>query len=358
MKITVIENKKTKHIRSANYNYNFNKETGFFARWGATKEDDPQWAPGPEILDIEISAGKCMAGCRFCYKSNNGSLPVKNMTLAQFKNILNKMPNTLTQVAFGITDINTNTDFFPMMDYCREKGIVPNFTCNGWQVTKEVAEKVAATCGAVAVSVYNKDASYGAIKSFADAGMKQINIHFMLSEETYDRAFEIVSDAASDERLKGLNAIVFLAYKPKGPHPDSYHTVKDVAKYQALTTHCEEKGVSYGMDSCSAGMYIKSIQDRPDKQKLSLFVESCESSMFSGYINVEGKYYHCSFSEGEGLWKDGLDVLACTDFMKEVWEHPLTVKFRKLSVKSADKNPYKDCGDCRSCLVFPSINPW
>lgn len=358
MKLDIFENDTNKVIRSTHYNYNFNKKTGHFIRWGKTIDDDPQYAPGPEILDIEISAGKCLASCRFCYKSNNGALPVQNMNLADFKTILDKMPRTLTQVAFGITDIETNLDFFPMMEYCREKGVVPNYTCNGWQVTDEVAKMTSEICGAVAVSVYNKDVSYDAIKKFTQAGMKQVNIHFMLSEETYDKAFEIVDDIASDERLLDMNAIVFLAYKPKGPHPDRFHTIRDKEKYNKLIKYCEDKGVGYGMDSCSAGSYVEAIQDRENRTQISQFVESCESSMFSGYINVEGKYYHCSFAEGEGLWKDGIDVLGCDNFIDDVWNHKLTRQFRNASIKTANKNPHKDCGDCRLCLIFPSINPW
>lgn len=358
MKFYIAENNRKKMIRSESYNYNFDKKTGFFVRWGKDLDDDPDYAPAPEILDIEISSGKCLASCRFCYKSNNGALPIKNMTLEQFKTILDKMPKTLTQVAFGITDIETNPDFFPMMEYCRESGVVPNYTCNGWQVTDEVAKKTAEVCGAVAVSVYNKNVSYDAIKRFTDVGMDQVNIHFMLAEETYDKAFEIVNDIASDNRLLKMNAIVFLAYKPKGVNPDKFTTILDKDKYKKLIEHCKNNNVNYGMDSCSAGMYLTSIQSDPNKLQLSQFVESCESSMFSGYINVDGKYYHCSFAEGEGAWKEGIDVLECNDFMDDVWNHPLTQKFRKHSIKSAEKNPYKECGDCRSCLIFPSINPW
>ena len=60
-----------KRVRSEYYNYDFNKETGFFARWGKTFTDDPKLSPfGPEILDIEISVGECSGNCSFCYKLN------------------------------------------------------------------------------------------------------------------------------------------------------------------------------------------------------------------------------------------------------------------------------------------------
>ena len=45
-----------KRFKSPNYNFVFNMEDGFFARWGKNKEDDPEYSEfGNEILDIEVS---------------------------------------------------------------------------------------------------------------------------------------------------------------------------------------------------------------------------------------------------------------------------------------------------------------
>ena len=85
----VAENAQMKIARSTHYNYDFYKGTGLHLRWGKTREDDPQVAPAPEILDIEISTGDCSGKCEFCYKSNsvgNG----KHMSLRTFSAILDK----------------------------------------------------------------------------------------------------------------------------------------------------------------------------------------------------------------------------------------------------------------------------
>ena len=50
----IMDTKNTKICCSENYNYIFNKHNGFFVRWGKNKKDDPERAPAPEILDIEI----------------------------------------------------------------------------------------------------------------------------------------------------------------------------------------------------------------------------------------------------------------------------------------------------------------
>jgi hypothetical protein len=67
----VIENDEYKLVRSEDYNYNFNKKNGFFARWGKMLDDDPIMAPSCEIADIEISTicsgiGKTMETRRPC----------------------------------------------------------------------------------------------------------------------------------------------------------------------------------------------------------------------------------------------------------------------------------------------------
>ena len=257
---------------SPGYNYVFDPETGFFARWGNTLGEDPQFSPyGPEILDLEISSGgDCMGNCPFCYKCNGGDQPTHNMTFEEFKTILSKMPATLTQIAFGIMNIQTNPDFFRMMEYAREKGIIPNYTCHGLDMTPELAERTAKVCGAVAVSLVNKQMTFRTIKMLLAQGMSQVNIHYMLSEETYDRAFRIVDEIAFDPEMKGFNAIVFLQYKAKGRNPDGFNSVLDTEKYKKLIEHCNMRQIRCGFDSCSAPMFLATLGDHPKQMSRML----------------------------------------------------------------------------------------
>lgn len=125
----VIETTSHKFLRSPNVNFNFDKETGFMQRWGKTLADNPDSAPCPEILDIEITSicnGPANKLCGYCYKANTPT--GHNMTFAEFKNIIDKMP-FLTQIALGAdAHGTTNPDMFKMMEYARSKGIIPNLT--------------------------------------------------------------------------------------------------------------------------------------------------------------------------------------------------------------------------------------
>ena len=101
MEYSIIDSPSRKVVRSPLYNYNFCKKTGFFARWGKTKDDDPKFSPfSPEILDIEISVNGCPNGdiCPMCYKDNS-SQPATNMILETFTSIINKFPHKIEKVS-------------------------------------------------------------------------------------------------------------------------------------------------------------------------------------------------------------------------------------------------------------------
>ena len=326
MSFIVKQSKDFKIFKSEQYNYIFNKHNGALARWGKNKDHDPDWCQfGPEIADIEISKGKCSGNCGFCYKGNGTNQVAQNMTLDQFKTILSKLTDTLTQIAFGICDIDTNPNMWTMFEHARNNGIIPNYTCNGFNVTNEVAKRTAQLCGAVAVSIVDKLTSLSAICRFIDNGCKQVNIHYMLSKQTYERAFEIVNTIKD---IKGFQAVVFLQYKPKGRNKDKYDSLLEPKDYRRLVDYCDENDVSYGFDSCSCHLYLQCIKDKQDYDKIRLFTEPCESSAFSLYANCDGIFFPCSFLEGEAEWNEGLDLLHCDNFIQDVWMHPKTVQWR------------------------------
>lgn len=314
-----------KQVRSKHYNYDFDTQNGRFARWGATAEEDPSVAPSPEILDIEISevCDGIGAPCTFCYKSNTGV--GRQMSFETFKKIFDRMPDNLTQIAFGIGNIYGHDDMWKMFDYCRNSGrmVIPNVTTNGYKLTDELAAKLQTYCGAVAVSRYaDKNVCYDAVKKLTDLGMKQINIHQLVSKETMAACMETLCDMKNDPRLAKLNAIVFLTLKPKGKR-NTYNIVSDV-EYKTLIDKCLAEHINFGFDSCSANRFLR-LANNP---KFDDVAEPCESTLFSSYINVDGRFFPCSFAEGEGKWKDGIDVANCKDFTADVWNDPRTIEFR------------------------------
>jgi MoaA/NifB/PqqE/SkfB family radical SAM enzyme len=346
----------SKSFRSDDYNYYFNKQSGLTLTWGKTLKDDPIFSPfGPTIADIEISINGCPNKCEFCYKSNTNEAPT-NMSFDTFKVILDKIKSLLTQVAFGITGVQTNPDFIRMMEYCRECGVVPNFTLSGIDLTDEIAERCAGLVGAVAVSAYktDKNVCYNTVKKFLDLGVKQTNIHLMVSRQTIDFVYEVLNDRLNDTRLANMNAIVFLCVKPKGRAKDCFDPI-DPDEYAKLIGFCLKNKIQCGFDSCSAPRFEYAISktDLNDGEKESMISmsESCESfGISSCYIDVFGKYFPCSFAAGEGEWAEGIDVLNCKDFLKDVWFSEKLSKYRNISINTCYPS------GCRKCLLFENIN--
>lgn len=321
------------------YHWEFNTETGFFRRWGTNEKDDPQVSPfGMEILDVCVSkrCGGVGKPCTHCYQ-NSGPYGA-NMSFVSYKTLLRKLPlENLTQVALGIGDLYGNPDLFKIMHWTREQGPIPNVTIHGFDLDDAGARELASVAGAVAVSRYSpKDVCYDAVERLANAGLKQVNVHMLTAVSTLRDCFELIDDAKNDARLAKLNAIVFLAAKQKGR--GTWLESVPQEKYSELISYAIERGVSIGFDSCSAHRFLEAVKDSPEFRLHEMVAEPCESSLFSGYIDVTGLYYPCSFSPGQ---VEGIAILEINDFMKEVWMSPQVESWRNRLL-----------GNHRNCPLF------
>lgn len=341
------------------YHYLMDMKTGFFAEWGHTLDDDIIKAPAHNILDIEVTT-KCTGPgnyvfdkygskthtesgcCAFCYKSNTPT--GRNMSLDTFRKVIDKMPITLTQIAIGAdAHLDQNPDLWDMMDYANSKGIAVNITCAN--IDDETARTLSQKCKAVAVSRYqNKNWCYDSIKRLTDYGMNQVNMHFMICQESFEQAKETINDIKTDPRLKKLNAIVWLSLKTKG-RGENFHPLSQ-EQFNELINMCKKENINFGCDSCSAPKVIKAYKGDSDYEKVFEAVMSCESTLESAYINVDGEYFPCSFTEGEEGWEKGISVLKTKDFIENVWNNKRTEEFRKKLCKNTDENK------CRHCPLY------
>ena len=345
---TISENSEIKILKSENYNYIFNKKNGFFAHWGKTKDEDPEFNPfANEILDIEISTicngvpntKGIESPCSFCYKSNTKT--GVNMSLETFKKIFDNQSKILTQIAFGAdANATSNPELFQMMQYCRDNEVIPNITVAN--ITDETADKLASLCGAVAVSRYeNKNVCYDSIKKLTDRGMTQCNMHIMVSDFTYDQVMETLQDAKTDPRLEKLNAIVMLSLKQVG-RGIKFDTLEE-DRYKKLVNYALENNISIGFDSCSAFKFLKSVQDHKDIEKFKTCVNSCESFLQSAYINVHGIVSACSFTTNSSFKLD-----AVNNKIEDLWHSDEAVKWRNRLLDTSKGN----CLGCCECPVY------
>jgi hypothetical protein len=218
-------------------------------------------------------------------------------------------------------------------------------------MTNEHRENLVKRCGAVAVSCYDKDVCFDEVEKLSayidrpGYTIKQVNIHQVLAKETYSDCLNLVNAVAvhMDKRVDKLGAVVFLWIKPKGKR--NTYTQLDFSTYKIFVNYMLEVGMRFGFDSCSAPMFIKAVEKHKDIEKFMQMAESCESTCFSYYINAEGLGFPCSFSEKVNGY-NGVDIEKAEDFIKDVWYHPETVRFREANIKSCDSNL------CRNCTVY------
>lgn len=351
----LLETDAFKLFRSETYNYNFSKITGFFQRWGATKEDNPTFSPfGPEIIDIEVStichginkedlisstSTTKVGPCNFCYKTNNSN--GLNMSLTTFKKLSSKFSPFVNQIAFGIGSIDANKALFDIMRHTRSLGIIPNITINGSRMTDSLFEQLAMVCGACAISNYDKELCYSTVdrlnqeKKKPGTTLQSVNIHQLLSEETYNTCLEVMQDYLVDPRLSELGAIVLLSLKPKG-NRNTLHQLESSKKYQALIDFAISNNVPLGFDSCGCHRFLSAVKDSEQYQEVA---EPCESTCFSFYVNAECQSVPCSFCEGEADIKP-INLLETS--MEDAWNSEQVIQFRKKLLKNNRNCPVFD----------------
>lgn len=275
-------------------------------------------------------------------------LSLKNIKKVQAINL------PTTQIALGIGDIDASDDLWKIAGHCRENGVIPNVTINGYRFTDEIADRLSNVMGAVAVSRYEpKDACYDAIKKLTDRGMEQVNIHMVLSKDRYSQCMEAIDDIKADPRLEKLNAIVFLMLKPKGRASIGGDSVPSLKQYQDLVSYALDKNVRIGFDSCSAPSFIYTIKDHENAEMFEMLTDHCESGLFSFYIDVDGDAYPCSFTPGTKNWEEGISVLEVDNFIDGVWNHPKVMAWKKnLLNSSAGCVGCPKQNGCRKCPVF------
>jgi radical SAM protein with 4Fe4S-binding SPASM domain len=325
----------------------FNPENGFYVRTGVIDNDgndtgvDPFMSSYPELIDVGVM-GHCIHGkSGLCFKSGvqcyqNGLKTYEpNMTLEQFKTIVNQCKGKTYQLALGGRgDVNKHEQFRDIVAYCRENNIVPNYTTSGLELTDEEVQITKEFCGAVAVSWYRQEHTYRAIQMFLDAQIKT-NIHYVLGNNSIDEAIDKLNN---NNFPKGINAVIFLLHKPVGlGKEDNVLDVNDL-KVKEFYNLIDTKQFDFkvGFDSCNIPGLINFTSNlNPDS------FDTCEAARWSAYITSDMKMLPCSFDNQDLKWVVDLN----TNIIQQAWDSEQFENFRSHYKKS--------CGGCKdrlSCL--------
>ena len=225
------------------------------------------------------------------------------------------------------------------------------FTQESPKVTDKEIELTKKYCGAVAVSYYSKLDKYGnednpstisALERFVKAGCIT-NVHYVLSKKSIKEAIYRVKNGVFP---KGINAVVFLLYKPIGlasrkhvidcGDPDYLELLRLVAS--------ADSSWRYGFDTCQSPAIYKFASSIAIES-----IEFCEAARFSMYINSRCIAFPCSF----GIEDDTFSVDLKQHTLREAWESESFAKFRK---QQSEMCSNCNAGVCRSCGLGLEIN--
>lgn len=331
-----------KYDKKNRYISMFNPDTGFYMRSGILDEHgkdtgiDPFMSSFPELIDVGImQTCVCAKQCNVdCYQKAIDRTG-ENMSVENFKRILEECKGKCFQFALGgAGDVDTHENFEEILSLCREYDIVPNFTTSGIAMTKEKTEICKEYCGAVAVSEHFAPYTDRAIDMLLEAGVKT-NIHYVLSSRTIqDATAKLMLDGFKD----GINAVVFLLYKPVGlGRIENVINVNDprvIDFFRAVDNFNGKHKI--GFDSCTVPALINFTEKiNPDS------FDTCEGGRWSMYITSDMKALPCSFDNQDMKWAYDIS----NDTIQNAWDSEVFEDFR-----NHFRNSCPNCERRKECM--------
>lgn len=329
----------------------FDADTGVYVRSGVLDESgkdtgvDPFMRCYPSLIDIGIMercacSSKCKVDCYQKACDRTGS----NMNIDDYRSIMEQCKGRVFQVALGgAGDPDTHENFAEILEITRSHGIVPNFTTSGIAFTKEKAELCKKYCGAVAVSEHNAEYTEKALDMLIEAGVKT-NIHYVLSSKTIDDAiYRLKNDGFHD----GINAVVFLLYKPIGLGKIENILTADNPKVKEFFNIIDTGDFKFkiGFDSCTCAGIVNNTSNI-DLQS----IDFCEGGRHSMYIDANMNSMPCSFGNQDSNWYVNLR----THTIEEVWNGEVFERFRN-SLRNSCPNCSKRAGCAGGCPICREV---
>lgn len=344
---------RTYYDKKYNFKELFNTKTGFSIRSGILDkngegtEENPFMSSYPLLLDVG-TMGTCNTGlngkCNVkCYQSGNVKQE-PNMSLNDFREIICQAEKggTFSVALGGRGDPNKHEDFERLLRYARRSNIVPNYTTSGYELTDREVEITGKHVGAVALSEHFAQYTRDAIESFIAEGVKT-NLHYVLSNDTIGNAIEMLKNDGFD---RGLNAVIFLLYKPVGLQKtlSSILTPDDpmVKEFFQLIDK-ESYDFKIGLDPCSTpGVFNFTKNINRDS------IDGCEAGLFSAFVTPDMFLLPCSFEQDR---KYAVNLREFT--IQEAWDSPEFEDFRSKLKKQCPKCENHE--DCSICPIVPEI---
>jgi radical SAM protein with 4Fe4S-binding SPASM domain len=254
---------------------------------------------------------KCSLGCPHCYmgagKEDEGELDT--VSLKRALDILAEMK--VFHIALGGGEALEREDLFEIAEYARTKGLVPNLTVSGANITAQVAKKMK-VFGQVNVSLDGVAENYGVFRhknmfDMADQALGFLikakvpaGINCVIGRDNFDGITKLFEYAAQ----KKLNEIEFLRLKPSGRGIDKYQNHRttyeqNISLTPMLARLSNQFGITAKIDCSFVPMLC--CHNPPVDLLEAMATYGCEAGNVLLGIRSNGQVSGCSFLKGSGL---------------------------------------------------------
>lgn len=279
-----------RHI--GDYHFIANEKSGLTLRWGRTLHDNPERAPVPELADISIS-NHCSKGCSFCYR--NSRVNNEFMSIENYKMVLDALNHpeygNVFQVALGGGEPLEHPCLRDIIEATCDRSIVPNLTTNGLLLEDKLCQFLSGKIGALAFSISAvKELDRHKLDLALKYGIKA-NIHYVLSNSNITEVSDLLVGRYNEE-LRGVNAVVFLTYKPAGRASNGgvIRYCEEFVRFTKLIDTDIKGRPRFGFDACFVPMLLRYTNVKSE------MIDSCEGAFFSVYVDHNMNVSPCSFS--------------------------------------------------------------
>lgn len=306
----------------------FNEENGTLIR-SDVNGVDPVMRSFPELLDIGIMGhcdqkGICGAAGIDCYQ-NGYQRNSHHMSVIDFESIARQASGKTFQIALGgAGDPNKHPEFKEILEISRYYRIVPNLTTSGWNMTEDEISFIRMYCGAVAVSWYSRLSGSTETTPMTVEITKKLlehdcitNVHFVVSTDTIDEA---IYRLEYDLFPSGINAVIFILYKPVGQGKQKKTLRSDDNRIGIFMQNVQKRHpFRIGFDTCFTPGILRYGTDFALAS-----IDACEAATFSMYIDSQMNCFPCSF----GIWQSGISESLHNKTIREIWNGSVFSAFR------------------------------
>ena len=228
---------------------------------------------------------------------------------------------TALDVIYYLNFMDDIDELFEYLSYSNEKDYE-----SGFLITDNEVGLIKQYCGAVAVSWYSRfmdgkesnQETIDAVERLVKSGCTT-NIHYVVSKDTINEA---ITRLEMDSFPKGVNAVIFILYKPVGNgiiEKVLKNTDSRIERFISLATKVKHP-YRVGFDTCFTPALLRWGDTVP-----AVSIDACEAATFSMYIDSQMNCYPCSF----GIWDKSISESMNSKTLREIWQGDKFVAFRE-----------------------------